>query len=79
MEKKERLSEVSWLGFIHKSYEEWGEGNWCVCGCWLIQALKLVVEGNCFHTLKYLEVDYIMCTIESILFPVSNTINLLPL
>jgi hypothetical protein len=39
----------------------------------------LVVEGNCFHTLKYLEVEYIMCTIESILFHVSNTINFLPL
>ncbi len=56
-----------------------GEKGIGVCGCWLIQALKLVVEGNCFHTLKYLEVEYIMCTIESILFHVSNTINFLPL
>jgi hypothetical protein len=30
MEKKERLSGISWLGFIHKPYEEWGERNWCL-------------------------------------------------
>jgi hypothetical protein len=44
-----KKGKVEW-DFIHKPYEEWGEENWCVCGCWLIQALKLVVEGNCFHT-----------------------------